>query len=84
MKLIEKDGPFPFQEQTQAGSTKFVLDVNSVDLRNVAMNKEVVLVHASNQKRSLPGIAPVFACSGPGRFGAANPDDLSFHGRSEV
>jgi hypothetical protein len=28
---------------------------------------------SSNQKRSLPGIAPVLACSGPGRFGAANP-----------
>src|ERR1700726_2256976 len=28
--------------------------------------------------------APVFACSGPGRFGAANPDDLSFPARSEV
>src|ERR1700751_541851 len=31
---------------------------------------------SSNPKRSLPGIVPAFACSGPGRCGAANRDDL--------
>jgi len=31
-----------------------------------------------------PGIVPAFACSGPGRRGAANPDDRSFPARSEI
>lgn len=52
MKLIEKDGPFPFQEQKQANPTKYVLDVSSVDLRKVAMNKEVVLIHATGHTNS--------------------------------
>ena len=52
MKLLEKDGPFPFQEQKQADSTKFVLDVNSIDLRKIAMNKEVVLIHAAGHTNS--------------------------------
>ncbi len=37
-----------------------------------------------NQKRSLPGIVPAFACSGPGGCGMANPDDPSFPARSEI
>jgi hypothetical protein len=52
MKLIEKDGPFPFQGQKQADSTKFVLGVSSVDLRKVAMNKEIVLIHATGHTNS--------------------------------
>src|ERR1700732_4614287 len=32
---------------------------------------------------ALAGIMPAFACSGPGRCGTANRDDLSFRARSE-
>jgi hypothetical protein len=37
-----------------------------------------------SQKHSLPGILPVFDCSGAGRYGAANPDNPSFRARSEI
>jgi hypothetical protein len=37
-----------------------------------------------NQKQGLPGIVPAFACSGPGRYGAANPDDPSFRARLKI
>jgi hypothetical protein len=52
MKLTEKDGPFPFQEKKQQDSTEFVLDVSSVDLREIAMNKVVVLIHATGHTRT--------------------------------
>src|SRR5713101_6269843 len=52
MKLVEKDGPFPFQEQKHADTSRFVLDVSSVDLRKVAMNREVLLIHATGHTSS--------------------------------
>jgi hypothetical protein len=52
MKLIEKDGPFPFRESKTSTPTEFVLDVSSVDLREVATNKIVVLIYASGHTRT--------------------------------
>ena len=53
MKLIGKDGPFPFQSEAKKGTpSELVLDVSSVDLRATALNKRVVLIHATGHTRS--------------------------------
>jgi hypothetical protein len=48
---VGKDRPFPFQE-LKAAPTEFVLDVSSVDLRKVPMNKVIVLVTAIGHTRT--------------------------------